>query len=253
MSVFLPYAVSALIFAGAVYFAGLALGPELLPPPSAILGALGDLARSGELFRELGVTVWRGFAGVVLANIAGVGLGMAAGFIPGALRLVAPLVAALQACPPIVWISLVMVWAGTGGVVPIATVFAATFPFVFSTTAQGVMGLDRRTFAMSRLYDVPRGRVLRQFILPGILPYWLAGFSSVLAAGWKAAAVAEFLGSHQGIGARIFWSYRKLAMEDLYAWALALILLGVILECGVITPLRRKAAALNAKGGAPDV
>jgi NitT/TauT family transport system permease protein len=80
------------------------------------------------------------------------------------------------------------------------------------------------------------------------MPYWLAGFSTVLAAGWKAAAVAEFLGSHQGIGARIYWSYSKLQMEELYAWALALIILGALLEGALITPLRRRAARLQCRG-----
>lgn len=253
MNALLPYAVSALVLTGAAYAAGAFLGPELFPPPNAVLAALIDLARTGELFRELAVTIARGFSGILLANAAGLALGLAAGFLPGALRLVAPLVAALQACPPIVWVSLVMVWAGTGSAVPVATVFASALPFVFSTTAQGVMGLDKRIFAMSRLYAAPKSRVLRRFVLPGILPYWLAGFSTVLAAGWKAAAVAEFLGSHQGVGARIYWSYRKLNMEELNAWALALILLGVVLECGVITPLRKKAAAMNAKGAGFEV
>lgn len=250
MSAILPYAVSAFIFTAVLWLAGTAMGPELVPPPAAVLGALVSLARSGDLFRELGITVVRGAAGIALANVAGVSLGLAAGFVPGALRMVAPLVAALQSCPPVVWISLVMVWAGTGGTVPVATVFAAAFPFVFSTTAQGVMGLDGRIFAMSRLYGVPKTRILAWFVLPGITPYWLAGFSTVLAAGWKSAAVAEFLGSHEGIGSRIFWSYRKLNMEELYAWALALVILGVVLECGLITPLRRRAAALGAKGAA---
>ncbi len=244
----LPYVVSALVLAGAALAASYALGPELAPRPQATLAALWQLAMSGELFRELGVTILRGAAGIFLANLAGVALGLAAGFLPGALRLTAPLVAALQACPPVVWISLVMVWAGTGSVVPTATVFAATFPFVFTTTAQGVMGLNPRVFAMSALYGVPKTRLLRLFVLPGILPYWLAGFSTVLAAGWKAAAVAEFLGSHQGIGARIFWCYHKLDMEGLNAWALTLIILGVALECGVITPLRRKAARMESRG-----
>ena len=237
-----PYLFLALTLLGALALANRVLGPELAPAPGAVLAAFWNLARSGELFREMGFTLVRGMAGIGLANLAGVTLGLAAGLLPGALRLLAPLTAALQACPPIVWISLVMVWAGTGAAVPVATVFAVTFPFVFSTTAQGVMGLDRRIFAMSRLYGVPRCRMLRLFVLPGVLPYWLASFSTVLATGWKAAAVAEFMGSHQGIGARIFWSYRKLNMEDLNAWALALILLGVVLECAVIVPLRRRAA-----------
>ncbi|MDR2503892.1 MAG: ABC transporter permease subunit [Deltaproteobacteria bacterium] len=246
----MAYLVSALILTGALYLAGLLLGPALAPPPAAIFSAWWNLACSGELGRELGVTLLRGAAGIALANLAGTALGLAAGLMPWALRLVAPLTAALQSCPPVVWISLVMVWAGTGSTVPVVTVFAAAFPFVFSNTAQGVLGLDRRLLSMSRLYGVPRLRMLRRLILPGIMPYWLAGFSTVLAAGWKAAAVAEFLGSHQGIGARIYWSYHKMNMEELNAWALTLIVLGVALENALILPLRRKAARLQTQGRA---
>lgn len=243
-----PYIVSALLLAGGGYTASCLLGPQLAPPPGAILAAFWKIIRTGELFRELSITMGRGLCGILLANLAGLALGLAAGFIPGALRMVTPLVAALQSCPPVVWVSLIMVWAGTGGAVPVAAVFAAALPFVFSATAQAVMGLDRRVFAMSRLYNVPTARVAYRFVLPGLFPYWLASFSTVLATGWKAAAVAEFLGSHQGIGARIFWSYRTLEMEKLNAWALALILLGVALECGLIMPLRRRAAAMQCQG-----
>ena len=245
-----PFLASALILGGALHAAGRFLGPELAPPPGAVLAALWEICRNGEVFRELSITATRALAGIFFANLAGLILGLGAGFIPGALRLVSPLVAALQSCPPVVWISLVMVWAGTGSSVPVATVFAAAFPFVFSAAAQGVMGLDRRVFAMGRLYGVPKARALRRYVLPGILPYWLASFSAVLASGWKAAAVAEFLGSHDGVGAKIFWSYRNLAMEELNAWALALIVLGVGLECGLIMPLRRKVAAMNVRGSA---
>jgi ABC-type nitrate/sulfonate/bicarbonate transport system permease component len=251
MKAVLPYLFSGLVLAGLLAFANLMLGPELAPSPAAVLAVFPELARSGELFRELAVTLLRGALGIFLANIAGFSLGLAAGAVPGAIRLISPLVAAFQACPPILWISLVMVWVGTGSTVPVATVFAATFPFVFSTTAQGVMGLDRRILAMSRLYAVPKGRLFRRVVLPGIFPYWLAGFSTVLATGWKAAAVAEFLSSHQGIGARIFWNYHKMNMEQLNAWALVLILLGVALECGVIVPLRRKAAQAGPREASP--
>lgn len=248
MKKIMPYVVSILLIGAIVWIANYFMGPELAPAPGAVIRAWWGLAESGALFHELGYTLMRGMTGIILANIAGIVLGLAAGMVPGALRMISPLVAALQACPAIAWITLLMVWAGTGSLVPIVTVFAVTFPFVFSSTAQGVMGLDKRLFAMSQLYAVPKIRLLRLFILPGIWPYWLAAFSTVLAAGWKAAAVAEFLGSHQGIGARIFWSYRKLNMEDLNAWTLTLILLGVLLECAIILPLRRKAAHWNAKG-----
>jgi ABC-type nitrate/sulfonate/bicarbonate transport system permease component len=250
MSAVLPYLFFATVLSGLMLAASHAFGPALAPMPQAVLKAFAGLVQNGDLFAELFVTVGRGLEGIFWANAVGVALGVAAGFNARLLKLASPLVAALQACPPIVWISLVMVWAGTGSTVPVMTVFAATVPFVFSTTAQGVMGLNRRVLAVSRLYAVPWHRLLLSYIFPGVLPYWLAGFSTVLAAAWKAAAVAEFLGSHQGIGARIFWSYHKLQMEELNAWALALIMLGVFLECAVITPLRRKAAALETRGSA---
>lgn len=252
MKSIMPYVVSILLLIIAALMANYFMGPELAPEPGAVIQAWWGFASSGELFHELGYTLMRGLSGIILANIAGVALGLAAGMIPGMLRLISPLVAALQACPAIVWITLLMVWAGTGSLVPVITVFAVTFPFVFSSTAQGMMGMDKRLFSMSRLYTVPKIRLFRSLILPGIWPYWLAAFSTVLAAGWKAAAVAEFLGSHEGIGARIFWSYRRLNMENLNAWALTLILLGVLLECAVILPLRRKAARLEAKGRTED-
>lgn len=165
-----PFLVSALVLAAALRLAGRLLGPELAPPPEAVFAALWKIIRSGEAFRELFVTAARALAGIFLANLSGIVLGLAAGLVPGALRLLSPLVAALQSCPPVVWISLVMVWAGTGSPVPVATVFAAAFPFVFSAAAQGVTGLDRRVFAMSRLYGVPKTRVMRRYVLPGILP-----------------------------------------------------------------------------------
>lgn len=243
-----PFAVSALLFAGFIAVAGWLFGPELAPPPGAVASALWEIVRSGEVFRELGITVFRALCGILLANLAGAALGLAAGFAPGALRVVSPLVAALQACPPVVWISLVLVWAGTGSPAPVATVFAAAFPFIFSATAQGVMALDARVFTMSSLYDVPWTRVMHRYVLPGIFPYWLGSFSAVLTSGWKAAAVAEFLGSPDGIGAKIYWSYHTLEMEALYAWALTLIVLGVALECGLIIPLRRRAAGMLRHG-----
>jgi ABC-type nitrate/sulfonate/bicarbonate transport system permease component len=230
--------------------ARLAMGPALAPGPLAVLKALWSLAVKGDLFREMAVTMGRALLGVALSLIFGTLLGLMAGRMTKALRYTAPLVASLQSCPPIVWISLAMVWAGTGSLVPVATVLASTLPLVFSNSAQGVMSLDPRLEAMGRLFGAPRLRIWRRLILPAMAPYWLAGLSTVLATAWKAAAVAEFMGSHDGVGAKLYWCYAQLWMEGLTAWALALIVLGLTLEALIITPLRRRAASLGAKGAA---
>ncbi|MDR1041996.1 MAG: ABC transporter permease subunit [Deltaproteobacteria bacterium] len=244
----LPYLVPVLVWAAATGLARILLGPLLAPDPWTILKRTWELASSLELFRGLGTTVARGLMGALLANVCGVALGALAGRAAWALRLAGPLVAGIQSCPPIVWITLVMVWAGTGALVPVAAVFAATVPFVFSNTAQGVMGIPDRLLAVGRLYGVPRARTLLQVAAPAVLPYYLAGLSTVLATAWKAAAVAEYMGSPDGAGAAIYWSYSRLNMTDLNAWALSLVALGLALEALVITPLRRRAARMTAEG-----
>jgi ABC-type nitrate/sulfonate/bicarbonate transport system permease component len=243
----LPYLVPLAAWAGATLAARAWLGPLLAPDPWTILKRTWELAASLELFRGLGTTVARGLLGALLANVVGVALGALAGRSAWALRLTGPLVAGIQSCPPIVWITLVMVWAGTGALVPVAAVFAATVPFVFSTTAQGVMGIPARLLAVGRLYGVPRSRTLVRVAAPAVLPYYLAGLSTVLATAWKAAAVAEYMGSPDGAGAAIYWSYSRLNMEDLNAWALSLVALGLMLEALVITPLRARAARMTAE------
>lgn len=244
-----PYLVSGLLLLAAGWAASVLLGPELAPPPPQVLAALADLAWSGALARELGVTVARSLAGVVAANLLGVALGLAAGLHPLTLRLLAPLVAALQACPPVVWISLAMVWAGTGSLVPVLAVLAATLPPLFANVAQGALSLDPRLAGMSRLFAVPAWTRLTRMLLPAVRPYWLAGFSYTLASGWKVTAVAEFMGSHDGVGSRIFWAYRRMDMAELHAWALAIILLGMALETGLVAPLRRAATRPEAAPG----
>ncbi|MDR2406384.1 MAG: ABC transporter permease subunit [Deltaproteobacteria bacterium] len=240
----LPYLVSFLLWAGVVECANLVYGPALAPNPLVVLKSLGSIIADGTLVSQLGLTVKRALYGVLLANLLGVLLGLAAGRLQFLLEYTAPLIAGIQSCPPIIWISIAMVFAGTGSVVPVATVFLTTLPFVFSNTAQGAMGLSTRVIAMSALYKVPLLRRLKDFYLPGILPFYLAGLSTVLSTAWKAAAVAEFMGSHDGAGARIYWCYNKLNFDELQAWALSIIILGLSLEALVITPLRKRAASL---------
>jgi ABC-type nitrate/sulfonate/bicarbonate transport system permease component len=224
--------------------ANLVYGDALAPNPIRVLKTLFSIIIDGTLFRELGITVKRAIYGVFLANIIGVALGLAAGRLQFLLDYTAPLIAGIQSCPPIIWISLAMVFAGTGSLVPVVTVLLTTLPFVFSNTAQGAMGLSSRVIAMGKLYKVPILRIFRDFYLPGILPFYLAGLSTVLSTAWKAAAVAEFMGSHDGAGARIYWCYTKLNFEELQAWALSIIVLGLVLEALIITPLRKKAARM---------
>jgi len=242
-----PTLVSMTIAIGAWWACSLFFGDTLIPAPPAVLAELGRLVVQPSSWLTVSITIARGLAGLTAALACALVFGVAAGRSATAMRLINPLVAALQSCPPIIWITLLMVWAGTGSTVTVAVVFAAVFPPLFANVAQGCLSLDKRFFDMAKLYRVPWRRQLTKIILPGMTPYLLAGLSFAASTCWKVTAVAEFLGSPDGIGARIFWTYRMLELPRLFAWATIVILLGVVLELCVIAPLRKSAEAFTGK------
>ena len=52
------------------------VNPGYLSPPSAVLGAVLDLASSGDLLKHLQASLLRSFAGLLLAIACGVSLGL---------------------------------------------------------------------------------------------------------------------------------------------------------------------------------
>lgn len=225
-------------YAGTLFF-----GASLVPPPTRTLACLAELSVTADFWANIAITLFRGVLALAISVTAALGLGLAAGRSKRAMALTGPLVAALQASPPILWITLLMVWAGTGSKVPITVVVASLLPPLFATVAQSAAAIDPRLFELAAVYRVKRRRILTDILLRGIYPYFLAGLSYALGTCWKVAAVAEFLGSSQGIGARIYWAYRLLKMPELFAWATVLVGLGMIVELGLIRPLRQLAGA----------
>ena len=89
-----------------------------------------------------------------------------------------------------------------------------------------------------RSYRLPNALVLRRIVLPGIARFAVASLSFALGITWKVTATAEFFGAPSGVGERIYWSQRAMDMPRLFAWAAVIVAVGVILELGVVHPLR---------------
>lgn len=218
--------------------ANLMFGAALVPSPCGTMVCLGRLVLTSEFWIHFSITLFRGAAALGITVLLALGTGIPAGRNRRVMDVIMPLAAILQATPPILWITLIMVWAGTGNMVPILVVIASLFPPVFLSTAMAAADLDKRFFDLAHVHGVDRFTLLKDLILPGIFPHFLAGFSYALGSCLKIAAVAEFLGADQGMGARIYWAYRMMDMEGLFAWALVLVGTGVVMELFWIRPLR---------------
>ena len=219
------------------------LDSRLMPPPWQTVADFGGMLADPDSWVHIGITVFRGITGLLVAFFFALILGIPAGFSKRTMDLIGPLVAALQACPAIVWVTLLMVFVGSGSQVPVAVVAAALFPALFANISQGTASLDHRLMAMAKLFRASWRRTALDLVLPGIGPFLLAGLSYGLATCWRVVAMAEFLAAGQGVGARLYWSYRILDMPRLFSWVIILMALGLGLEVFLVRPLRQRAAA----------
>jgi len=217
------------------------IGSELVPSPIIVSRHILTMLTTTDLWLNISITLARGLIGLSGGIFIAVILGLLAGRYRFVLQFCTPLIAALQSCPTIVWLTLLMVWAGTGGIIPVSVVFASVLPPLFANILQGSLSIDHRLFDMAKIYRLSEWRIITKIIFPSTLPYLLAGLSYSASVCWKVTVMAEFLAAEDGIGAKIFWAYRMLEMPELFAWAILVTAMGVCIEIWGIAPLRHKA------------
>lgn len=217
-------------------------GPALVPSPVETMVRTFSLMTGTESLGHLSLTIFRGMTGLVLTYMVAIPAAILCGLSRRIMDIVSPLVTLSQSCPPVIWIALVMVWAGMGTALPVTVVVLTVFPPVFFGLAAGIRSIDPDLYLMARAYSVSSARVLRHIVIPGMRPALAGSLSYSLGVTWKVIATAEFFGSGDGIGSRLYWSFRFLDMTSLFAWALILMILGFLIETVLVKNIRDGAA-----------
>jgi NitT/TauT family transport system permease protein len=222
------------------YAAAYVARSPLLPSPLMVGSALLQILTDPQTYQHLSASCFRVMTGLILSGILALFLGVLAGSYSAVRDALSPLIVAVQSCPTIVWVSLFLVWVGSGHIVPVLAVVLGCFPPMFINIAQGMVSLDRRLLSMARLYRVPRMVVFRDVIIPGLRHYAVSAFSYALGISWKVTCTAEYIASAKGIGSQIYWSYRELDINRLFAWTLLLIAIGLSLDRIAVGPIQRR-------------
>jgi ABC-type nitrate/sulfonate/bicarbonate transport system permease component len=224
---------SASLLFGAALWEGAArnhlVNPVLLPPPSAIAAALGDLMAGGEVLPQLSHTVLLFLAGYAIACIAGIAIGIWMGVSAFAYGLLEPLVELLRPIPKSALVPALFLLLGIGTTTMVTVVaFAGVFPVVINTL-QGVRGIDPVLRDTARTFRCGAWRTLRSVILPAALPAILAGMNVALGLSLVLAVLAEMLAGLSGLGFVILDTQRAFQTAQMYAWIVIVAALGALL------------------------
>jgi sulfonate transport system permease protein len=176
------------------------LPPNWLPAPSEVVRTIVDLAKGGELFRHIGITLARIAAGFLIGATAATVLGGVAGSSPGFRRLFDPLLQSLRSIPSMAWVPLFLLWLGIHETSKIALIAVGVFFPVYLNFLSGILQVDRKLLEVGQIFKLNRTQQLRRVILPASLPAYLVGLRSGLGLGWMFVVAAEIMGASKGLG-----------------------------------------------------
>jgi len=215
--------VAAVIVAG-WWMLSLRYGAYILPAPASVVQGLGEVLRTGEIWRHTGASLARiavGFGGAVLAAVL---LGLLAFLSRLARGVVHDGLVVLNSTSVFVWIVISIIWFGLSDWAPIFTTFMITLPVVASNIVEGVGAVDRRLLEMGDVYRLSGGQKFTAIVVPSTLPYLIAGMKVGFGLALKVSVVAEIFGVTSGIGYVMNYSREILATQMVFVWALVMIL-----------------------------
>jgi NitT/TauT family transport system permease protein len=206
--------------------------PLFLAAPTQIVGAIYNLARTGQLWQHLSVSGLEFAIGYVIASLLGIAAGLAMASSPAVKQAMQPWMVGLYATPTIALAPLFILWLGIGIWSKVLVVILLVFFPVAINTEAGLRTTSERLIEMLRSFGASEQQIFIKVALPSAVPFILAGLKIGIGRGLIAVVVAELFGSRAGLGRLISASADAFNMPELFAGVVVLALAGIILTSG---------------------
>lgn len=198
--------------------------------PTAAVPALVGLLGTQAGLRHLLVTVERLLAGLGLAALVGVPLGIAVGRSRRLAEATGPLFQFLRMVSPLAWTPIAIVLLGVGDApVVFLVAVAAVWPILLNAAA-GVHALDPGWLRVAASLGATRAEVLRTIVVPGVRTHLATGLRVALGTAWIVIVPAEMLGVDSGLGYAILDARDRLRYDELMGLVLLIGAVGFVLD-----------------------
>jgi NitT/TauT family transport system permease protein len=203
---------------------------ELLPPFSAVLAALGELAARPALRADLGTTTLELLVTVLLALPAGTLLGVLLAENERLAQVFDPLVFFLFSVPKSIFLPMFILTMGIGFWQKVAFGVFSTVFIVLMSAAAAIRSVRPDHVFTARAFGATRAQIALRVYLPSMLPVLLEGFRLAVIFGFTAVLLAEMYASRTGMGHQIAGWGENFMMPRLFAGVLLLAAVAVLVN-----------------------
>ena len=217
------------------------LGTQQLPPPHAVASEAWQLATGAGFGSTLWASLFRVIAGCVLALAASIVLGTVIAYSAWWRDLLGSLTRFFISIPTVALAILALILFGVSGLGPILTAALVATPYLMSSVAQGLTGVDRRLIVMSESFARTRSQIITGVLLPSSVLAVIGGSRQAFALAWRITLLTEIFASSDGVGYQIRRSFEGYDLREMLAWTALFIGLMFIFENFVFRQLERRA------------
>ncbi|MDT6952998.1 ABC transporter permease subunit [Companilactobacillus alimentarius] len=176
------------------------LSSSVLPSPWAVFQDGIKLTQSGELPKNLSISLYRATVGLLIGG----GIGFILGFINGMSKtprlLFDSSIQMFRNIPHLALIPLIILWLGINESAKISLVAIGTMFPVYINTFHGISSVDPDLIEMGKSYELSKKQMFFKIIFPAALPQILVGIRYALGVMWTTLIVAETISADSGIG-----------------------------------------------------
>ncbi|MDR1605055.1 MAG: ABC transporter permease [Gracilibacteraceae bacterium] len=205
-----------------------------LPSLLDVLATLGQMITDGELWKHMSISLWRAGVGLGIATLIAIPTGIAVGWFPRVERYLDPLLQAMRNTSVLVILPLFILMFGVGELSKIVIIVWGCFFSQFINTIQGVKNLDPVLLLSAKSMGISTLSLFGKVVLPGSLPYIVAGFRMAASHSLLVLVASEMIGANAGLGYMIMKYQQVFMVKKMYAGILVMVILGVVVNSVVV-------------------
>lgn len=202
----------------------------ILPSISTVFDSLKSQLNSGQLWKDISISLIRVLEGYLIAATLGITLGVLMGISERINKFFFLTFTSIRQIPMLAWIPLIVLWFGIGESSKIIViVIAAYFPILLNTM-NGIKRTDTKLIEVGNMYKLSKWKLFTKIYFPSALPSIFVGLKLGLGISWMAVVGAEIIASSSGIGYRMNDARSLMQPEVVFVGMFAIALIGIIMD-----------------------
>ncbi len=215
------------------------VNPAIFPSPTLAAQSATAKVSGSDVVAHISWSFYRILVGFVLGSVAGIAIGITAGWYRFAKFIFVPLIELLRPIPPLAWIPLAIIWFGLGEPSKYFMIFLGAFFPIVTATYRGVTSVDPGLIRAAQTSGLRAIGLLVRVAIPGAAPDIATGIRIGWGLSFGVLVAAELIAADRGLGFMIMHA-RLLGNVDVIV--IGIVLIGVLnlLTDGIIAWLIRR-------------